>query len=325
MMSSLIVSSTLGPLLVAVVLNSVVYGACCLQFFEYATTPSRDSWMIKCLVAWIAVVDTFSVCSSTSLLWHYAIDNFGNLAVLVTAPWQYNVLPISMSIYLSDPSASVPIQLFLAWRVKSLSNSWAFFALISVLSFAQGAISLVTTIKMFSKSSLAEHPLVVAFVAALVSLTTACDIIITGCLIYYLQMKRTGFKKTDFTIKRYWTWPLLPVGCTLGVTAEALNIHRRRVHHHEQRQSGLWIGTRPTLYTLNARPVIVRDTNNLATGTFDIEASTSPSLQCLLKIQARFRRVPRMGQRWIKMMRKVAWLKWLNSESFIVIEKQRAA
>ncbi|KAJ7649000.1 hypothetical protein DFH06DRAFT_1300249 [Mycena polygramma] len=270
-MASLAVSSVLGPVVVGVVLNSVFYGVCALQFYEYATRANRDSLATKCLVVWIAMVDTFSVSNSTSLLWHYAVDNFGNDAVLLAAPWQYSLLPLLNSL------ASVPIQLFLGHRVKSLSNSWALYGLISCLALAEGAMSLTITIQSFTNlSTLSDHPLLLSLVVAYTSLTAACDILITGSLIYLLQIQRTGFKRTDFTISRLVRTTVetaIPVTicCVLllatvtGVSTTTSNISLL---------FGLLLGrlyTNTLMTTLNARAAIRKAQEDLPTGTFGME------------------------------------------------------
>ncbi|KAJ6481202.1 hypothetical protein C8R47DRAFT_1284199 [Mycena vitilis] len=233
---SSIVNSALGPVIVAVVLNSVLYGICCLQFYEYATTPNRDRRLTKWLVARIAIVDTFSVCNSASLLWHYAVDNFGNIEVLVQTPWQYNLLSASTAL------ASVPIQLFLGWRVKSLSNSWALYGVICILSLAEGGMALAVTITEFEKSNLSEHPLLVSIVVGFVSITTACDVIIAGSLIYCLQATRTGFK---ITVKST---------SNLSVIFGLL-------------LARIYTNTVTLMTTLNARAAIRRERDDLPTGT----------------------------------------------------------
>ncbi|KAJ7656533.1 hypothetical protein DFH06DRAFT_1328807 [Mycena polygramma] len=261
---SSIVNSALGPVIVAVVLNSVLYGICCLQFFEYATTTNRDSRLTKWLVAWIAIVDTFSVCNSASLLWHYAVDNFGNIEVLVQTPWQYNLLSASTAL------ASVPIQLFLGWRVKSLSNSWALYGVICILSLAEGGMALAVTIAEFEKSNLSEHPLLVSIVVGFVSITTACDVIIAGSLIYCLQATRTGFKRTDFTIRRLVRTTIetaVPAAICCILLLIAVTV---RSTSNLSVIFGLLLGriyTNTLMTTLNARAAIRRERDDLPTGT----------------------------------------------------------
>ena len=49
---------------------------------------------------------------------------------------------IFADLLIKSPRASVPIQHFLAYRIKSLSRSWILFAVISILSLAQGAVGI---------------------------------------------------------------------------------------------------------------------------------------------------------------------------------------
>ena len=59
-------------------------------------------------------------------------------------------------------SASVPIQHFLAWRIKNLSHKWLWFFVASALSLGQGACAFIggvfaTTTARYTSPSLSQN------------------------------------------------------------------------------------------------------------------------------------------------------------------------
>ncbi|KAJ7681167.1 hypothetical protein B0H17DRAFT_1076637 [Mycena rosella] len=172
----------LGPVILAVIVNMFLFGIVFMQAVTYYTSSrcKKDSWAIKGLVSWVLLLDTFHSCALVWVVWEYCINHFGDLAFLGTTPWPLYVIPLFSS-------ASVPIQIFLAWRVKLLSNSWPIFGVLLTLSVGSGIMGFITGIHA-------------DFVALIPVVDSWCEYLVVFCsdnhrllLFLYLRRSRTGF------------------------------------------------------------------------------------------------------------------------------------
>ncbi|KIK64735.1 hypothetical protein GYMLUDRAFT_240696 [Collybiopsis luxurians FD-317 M1] len=125
------VAIIVGPLLVAVMLNTFLYGLCLLQFITYFTSGTQDRMAIKFMIAWELFIDTAHSILSVYMLWAYVIDNFGNKAYLRRNPWHLTFPPTL------TPLSACPIQIFLAYRVKRLSGSRIVFIVLVILTLIE--------------------------------------------------------------------------------------------------------------------------------------------------------------------------------------------
>ncbi|KAH8111610.1 hypothetical protein DFH11DRAFT_1729281 [Phellopilus nigrolimitatus] len=186
----------IGPLLVGVVANAVVFGICIMQLVEYIISKYKDSWKLVFLIWWVFAIDIFQVGNSVSMLWHYIVTNFANPEALASGPWEYASLPIF------NAFATIPIQHFMAWRIMRFSGSKLLFAYISVLSLAQAALGATAASFGLKMTSIASHVKLIPLADAWLATSVACDMSITLLLLYYLNRSRTGFKRTDSIINR---------------------------------------------------------------------------------------------------------------------------
>ncbi|KAJ7035999.1 hypothetical protein C8F04DRAFT_1233342 [Mycena alexandri] len=127
----------LGPVILGIIINTFIFGIVFMQAITYYTSPryKQDRLIIKGLVGWSLLLDIFHSSAVIWVIWEYCINHFGDTAFLGTTPWPYPTTPIFSS------SASVPIQIFLAWRVKRLSKSWHIFGVLTALSVASGIMA----------------------------------------------------------------------------------------------------------------------------------------------------------------------------------------
>ncbi|KAF7331342.1 hypothetical protein MKEN_00011900 [Mycena kentingensis (nom. inval.)] len=188
----------LGPVLLGIIINTFIFGIIVQQAVVYYTGGRHkgDSTVIKCLVAWALLLDVIHSAAIIWVIWEYTITHFGDLAFLATTPWPYPMTPIFSA------CASVPIQVFLGWRVKALSKSWYYFAFLSTLSVVSGILAFVSAIKAFQVSNIADFAALIPIVDTWLSLSVACDVFLTLFLFIFLRQGRTGFKRTDNIITR---------------------------------------------------------------------------------------------------------------------------
>ncbi|KAJ7672037.1 hypothetical protein B0H17DRAFT_1084579 [Mycena rosella] len=183
----------LGPAILAVIVNIFLFGIVFMQAVTYYTSSryKKDSWAIKGLVSWVLLLDTFHSCAVVWGVWEYCINHFGDLVFLGTTPWPLYVLPLFSS-------ASVPIQIFLAWRVKVLSDSWPVFGVLLTLSVGSGIMGFITGIRAVQTSNLnvflpvQDFATLIPVADSWLGLSVVCDLSLTLLLFLYLRRSRTG-------------------------------------------------------------------------------------------------------------------------------------
>ncbi|EIN14578.1 hypothetical protein PUNSTDRAFT_124062 [Punctularia strigosozonata HHB-11173 SS5] len=192
------VAYTIGPVIVGVISNAILYGICVLQFHEYYASCIKDRWWIRGLVHWTLILDT---CTSVYLLWLYAVTNFGSDALLQRAPWPFAQTPV-----VTVP-ASLPIQIFLSWRIKLFPKSWLIFSVLVFFAATQWTAGIVSSIFSFLIPDTAGWQELVPVVDLWMGSALVCDLNITILLLRYLRIRQTGIAKgwqpdVHYTIRR---------------------------------------------------------------------------------------------------------------------------
>ncbi|KAK0200922.1 hypothetical protein DFS33DRAFT_1386858 [Desarmillaria ectypa] len=198
--ASMNISSVLGTIEIGVILNTFLLGVVTIQMFSYYSARFNDPWRIHILLWWVYTLDVAYSIIAVEMLWVYTVSGFGDFTVLASGRWEYFVLPVFIS------AASVPVQFFLAYRVKKLlppKLSLPAFIGIALMSTCQGAIALYMTVAafttVFDAAGLASFTKIGQSYTAI---SLCADVFITGSLTATLLSKRTGFKTTDNIVLR---------------------------------------------------------------------------------------------------------------------------
>ncbi|KAF9645649.1 hypothetical protein BDM02DRAFT_3203188 [Thelephora ganbajun] len=193
MAPALDMSEILGPIVLAVVINSILYGTCVVQWYNYHTSGYNDPLFTRLLVLWCMILDTTHTAAVTYMLWDFTVDHFGNYKIYQSLPWTFSTTPIWSN-------ASVPIQHFLAWRIKNLSHRWLWFFIISVLSLGQGACAFIGAV-LASTTARSNFDTLIPIAESWISTAVVTD----GkfLLFYYLRKGKTGYQTSvDHVIER---------------------------------------------------------------------------------------------------------------------------
>ncbi|KAJ8691010.1 hypothetical protein PTI98_010626 [Pleurotus ostreatus] len=189
-----------GPMLIGVFLNTILYGVLVVQTFNYFQTyKTTDKPLIRYLVIYLLVLETFNTGCVMEMMYDILVKPLARTKPPSGPPKPPMLLSADAIVTVF---ISTPVQLFMARRICVLSESVIVPIIISVLSFVSlgggTALSiLVTVIPDFSRFN-EFYPAVSTWLGA----SALADLLITGCLLFTLQRKRTGMRATDGIINK---------------------------------------------------------------------------------------------------------------------------
>ncbi|KAF9446421.1 hypothetical protein P691DRAFT_794469 [Macrolepiota fuliginosa MF-IS2] len=190
------VNRVLGPILVGTVFNTMIYGICLVQLWTYYTSRMERQGKINLLVNWVFLLDTFHTISLCYLLWKYTVQNFDNLSYLTHADWPFAATPIITAL------TSLPIQVYLSWRIRLFSGSMRVFVFLAILALIQTALGFACSAMAFLTASISDFRRLIPFVDAWQVMAVSCDVSVTLLLWWFLNKSRTGSEKSDNVITR---------------------------------------------------------------------------------------------------------------------------
>ncbi|PIL35063.1 hypothetical protein GSI_02850 [Ganoderma sinense ZZ0214-1] len=265
-LSSLIVSrikEALGCGIVALVVSTGVYGITILQAYIYFRSSGKDSGRLRSFVALLFILDTTSLVLAVDALWEYIVTDFGETWLLLQLP---RVLAFENGItYL----IATLTQCFFAYRLWGLSRGNVLLVTsIVILSFVSLGMAIVVCVRNYTDPGFPElATLEMRWLIGLANgLSVPCDVLITVGLSYYLNSKRTGFKRTDSIINRPIIYAVnrgaLTAICQAGLTIVFIAFPGHLFHLPFDLLSGkLYCNT--LFATLNAQKAIRVDGDNV--------------------------------------------------------------
>ncbi|KAF7358001.1 hypothetical protein MVEN_00847100 [Mycena venus] len=186
----------LGPMLIGVLLNMMLYGVMCIQMYTYYQHYSKDSAWIRYFMLYLLLVATADVVIEFGIIYDSLIIQNGKQAALVISP---KLLP-GDSVLISVSSA--PIQLFTAWRISVITGSLILPGLIALLSLGSFAAGITVSAKVALNPEYSSFEIFTSEVIVWLVLSAACDIIIAIGMSYALYSRKTGFSVVDGQINR---------------------------------------------------------------------------------------------------------------------------
>jgi len=141
--------STIGAVYLGVVVAAMFYGVTNVQVYFYIRKYRQDRTVLKCVVAFLWMMDTLHMVFTIVEPWHYLIDEFGNNPGLLTITWSHKLQQsINVMIVLT-------VQSLYTWRVWKLSRNqsqmwlWILSAVLLV-GYGAGITLVVMTCKLQS-------------------------------------------------------------------------------------------------------------------------------------------------------------------------------
>lgn len=190
------VTFVLGPLLIGVILNAILYGVCVVQCFIYYQTYKRDATWIRYFVLYLFVMETFNTIFDIGMVFEPLVLLFGEEEAFSRTPTM--IIPDAIVTVM----LSTPVQFFIAWRIKIVSGSLVMpliIAFFGTTSFLGGLA--VTILAPIVRERAKLERVLPALITWLASSATA-DVLITLSLSWALFKRKTGMKSTDDQISR---------------------------------------------------------------------------------------------------------------------------
>lgn len=192
------IRSTVGALLIGILLSTMLSGTITMQSFMYYNGYPEDSLRNKVMVGALWLLDTVHTVMIWTALWVYVVDGWGRAEALTEIPWS-----VATTIACTGISTFMA-HCFFVYRLHIL-NHYYWFATIPILLSA--VYRMATTI--ISTGMMAAFRTYVAYMQQCgwlftsgLSVSTGIDIILTTYLTVLLRRSRTGYStSTDSMIR----------------------------------------------------------------------------------------------------------------------------
>ncbi|KAF8129072.1 hypothetical protein EV363DRAFT_393079 [Boletus edulis] len=185
-----------GPMLIGVFLNCILYGTMIIQSLMYFQTYKRDPRWFKMFVFYLLFCETLNTICNIVMMYEPLIIRYGTQRAVTVAPIMLSADP-ALTVMIS-----LPVQLFVAWRIRIMSRSMIVPAIIGLLAIVGFLGGIATAVSVSIINEYAQfwrfYPAPITWLAA----SSAADIVITASLVYNLSSQRTGFAATDDLINR---------------------------------------------------------------------------------------------------------------------------
>lgn len=208
----------LGVEFIGVILSTVVYGITCLQVYLYYTCHcGGDGLFTRLYVGAVWLIDSLHVALLVTAYYWYTVTNFGDYTVLAADTWS-----LAVSVTIGELLSGL-VQCFFAMRVYKLSERQLPIPIAAfILSATQVACGIGYAVDGFRDRSSAAPKNALAFTISGLSAGIACDSLIAASIIYYLQIRRTIFPRTNRAINLLITYALNTCLLTTVFTAITL-------------------------------------------------------------------------------------------------------
>ncbi|KAJ7624774.1 hypothetical protein FB45DRAFT_924192 [Roridomyces roridus] len=185
-----------GPLLIGVLLNTTLYGVMLVQMLMYFTRYRRDRKWFRLLALYLLIAETANTIFDIGLIYEPLIVRYATAKALEISPLMLRpdaALTVAIS---------TPVQFFVAWRVKALTQSNVLPALICILSIASLVGGMSVTVNVSLQPEYADFPNFNPYVITWLSTTAACDVLLSTALIHSLYTRKSGVTPTDRQVDR---------------------------------------------------------------------------------------------------------------------------
>ncbi|OCH85112.1 hypothetical protein OBBRIDRAFT_335908 [Obba rivulosa] len=192
--------STLGALLIGVIIQSIFYGNLCALTWKYCRSCKGDPLWLRSLVAFACVMCTFSLITTTHAVYTFTVINFASPSALERGLWSRSMLTTVNAIVV------VVVRFIFIHRVWKFCRGRGTFTIVIItllvitaaLSLADLASSIAVTVRLYMQSVTSTD--LKAVWELLFGTGIPADFILTILLCTCLHNSRTGLTRTDSVI-----------------------------------------------------------------------------------------------------------------------------
>ncbi|KAI0667854.1 hypothetical protein C8Q78DRAFT_1081736 [Trametes maxima] len=205
---------TYGAILLGTFFNVILCGVEFHQVYQYARGHFDDTNLMRCFVAFLAIVDGLGTALAIHMCYWFLVTNYFT-PKLITVVWSMKIQGIV------DTVVVFACQCFFVRRVYLIGRRFRFLVwFIMVLILGEVALASVSYIEIFLIPNILEYRKYALCDPAAYALAAAADVMLTSLLIFELHRSRTGFKRTDSTID-----VLIAYAITTGLITALFNVY----------------------------------------------------------------------------------------------------
>ncbi|KAI6035671.1 hypothetical protein EDC04DRAFT_2897703 [Pisolithus marmoratus] len=186
----------LGPLLIGILFNTYLYGIVTYQYASYYRANFNDRLTVKCVVAFLFVLDTVHSAAVMYMAWEYMVVNYANPTALQFGVWPYPFTPIGTA------SSALVTHLFLGDRIYRLTQRKVLYAIIITMALPTFGLGMASGIEAWIIHVNADMPRINSLVIAWLSMQVSVDVFLTVTLSIILRRAKTGMPSTDTVLRR---------------------------------------------------------------------------------------------------------------------------
>ncbi|KIJ47752.1 hypothetical protein M422DRAFT_28754 [Sphaerobolus stellatus SS14] len=190
------IPTTLGPALIGLVLNWALLGILTTQVYVYYLCFPKDATHIKLLVYGLFITELVQSCLLMDDNWSWLISSWKQPDLILDFHLSWFEVPVMTAVI------SCGVQVFFAWRVYVLGNSFIVPGLISLLALLQCSAGIASGVRDVKIQTFLKVPTNFIEFDLWLGVSASVDVIIALAMTYYLLKKRSFFHETQVLLSR---------------------------------------------------------------------------------------------------------------------------
>ncbi|KDR74783.1 hypothetical protein GALMADRAFT_249674 [Galerina marginata CBS 339.88] len=198
------VHSTLGALLIGLIVSCCLFGVSTVQAYIYYANFPKDRVSLKAMVTTVWLCELAHCICICHGVYYITVNEYQNPAALLLLPKSFGG-----AISLSGIIGTI-VQIFLVERVRVVSGKLFISLLCWALALVRCGLTFLLTAETWRMHSVAEFMAQWKWLSGLVlALCSVVDLFLALSLCYYLDAQKVnGFRSTSLAIDKITTWTL---------------------------------------------------------------------------------------------------------------------
>ncbi|KAI0759029.1 hypothetical protein C8Q74DRAFT_1301640 [Fomes fomentarius] len=185
-----LVSKTIGAILMAGFISTMLYGLMLHQAYRYVRNYSKDTVIIKLIVLFVLITETLYTICNIHYCYHDFVSFYGTKLPLTTILWSGDILPLLGII------TGTATHVFFLRRATMVGSRYRVLALLAIpFHIVQNTFGLIITIKGFVNNSPTVYIDGKRMIGLCFGFALAADLAIFGSLFGVMHEGRQAFKR----------------------------------------------------------------------------------------------------------------------------------